>query len=206
MSIQQRAHRIHHRILLIVTLHQHRVERGDTPIPEVPCPLHQLGQPRKHRRRIPFTRRRLSRCQPNLSCRHRIPRQRVEHQQNMFTPSCVVLRYRGRRHRRTHSQQGALVRGRYQHHRPLASLLAQRVLHKLPHLAPAFPHQPDHRKISRSISCHHPNQRALTHTRTTKDSNSLPTTHRQHSIEHPQPCLQRLFNRLSLHRMRNPCV
>src|SRR4030088_1310680 len=56
VPIQQRPHRIHHWILLIVSLHQHRVEGRNAPIPEVPRPLHQLRKPRKHRRCISLTR------------------------------------------------------------------------------------------------------------------------------------------------------
>jgi len=45
VPIQQRPHRIHHRILLIVSLHQHRVEGRDASHSESSRPLHQLRQP-----------------------------------------------------------------------------------------------------------------------------------------------------------------
>src|ERR1700679_3703415 len=124
----------------------------------------------------------------------------------MFPSSRIKFRHSCCSHGRTHSQQWALVRSRHQHHRPLASLLSQRVLHKLSHLATAFPHQPHHCKISRCIARHHSNQRALTYPRTAKDPNSLPTSYCQHSIQHPQPRLQRFFDRRSLHRMRNHSI
>ena len=119
----------------------------------------------------------------------------------MLSAGCIKLRDRRRRHRCPHSQQRALVRSRHQHHRPLSSLLAQRVLHKLPHLSPSLAYQPDDSQICRCIPGHHSNQRALSHTRPAEDTHALSASYRQHSIQHAKSRLQWLSDHLTLHRV-----
>src|ERR1700677_2464976 len=103
MSIQQRPYGIHHRILQVVSFHQHGVESRDAPISKIPRTLHELRQAHKHRRCVPFARRRLSCCQSNLACSHRVSRQRIEHQQDMLPSRCIKLRYGCSSHRGAHS-------------------------------------------------------------------------------------------------------
>ena len=44
VAIEQCAHRIHQRILLIVAFHQHGIESGDAALREMPGPLDQPRQ------------------------------------------------------------------------------------------------------------------------------------------------------------------
>ncbi len=84
MPVEQRAHRVHQRILLVVALHQHRIKRRNRARAELPGALHQPRQPGKDRGRVALGRRRLPGRQTDLARRHGEARQRIEHQQHVL--------------------------------------------------------------------------------------------------------------------------
>ena len=70
VAIEQRAYRIHQRILLVVAFHQQTVKRGDAAVAKMSGALDQLGKQREYRRRVAFRRGRLAGGQSNFALRH----------------------------------------------------------------------------------------------------------------------------------------
>ena len=184
VAVEQRAHRIHQRILLIVALHQHGIKRGDRARAKLAGALHQPRQPREDRGRVALRRGRLAGRQSDLARGHGKARQRIEHQQHVLALRGKELRNGGRGQRRPHAQQRRLIGGRNHHHRARPALFAQRVFKKLAHLAAALAHQAHHRHIGFGVARHHADQRALAHARPAEDAHALPAAHGQQRIEH----------------------
>jgi hypothetical protein len=89
----------------------------------------------------------------------------------------MELRHRRRRHGRTHPQQRALIAGRDQHDRALASLFAERILHKFADLAATLAHQAHDGQVGCRVARHHSDQRAFAHARSPEDAHALSAPH-----------------------------
>ena len=69
---------------------------------------------------------------------------------------------------------------------------------KLPHLAPTLAYQANHRNIRFGVARHDADQRALAHSRTSKDADTLPSSHREQSVQSSDSRAERRLNRNSI--------
>src|SRR5215210_3431247 len=93
MAVQYGACRVADRILLIIALHEHRIESGDgaAPLRAVPGTLDELRQLCKNRRRITFGHRRLANRERDLALRHRIARERIHDEKHVLALIAEIL-------------------------------------------------------------------------------------------------------------------
>ena len=112
VSVQQRANGVHHRILLVIALHQHGVKRSDAAVRKTPGPFYQACQHVQHRRSVTFCSRRLAGRQSNFTLRHREPRDGIDNQQNVLAQSAEIFCDSRRRQGSANTQKRRLIGSR----------------------------------------------------------------------------------------------
>src|SRR5579883_1744761 len=206
MPVKKRARRIHNWLLLIVALHQHCIKSCNAPFAKSPRALHQARHATEHRWRISFGRRRLTRCQPDLTRSHGKPRQGIQHQKHMLALMRKIFSNSCRRKRGPQPQQRRLVRSRHHHNRTLPPFRPEALFEKFSDLAPTFSHQPNNDHVLFAVPRHHADQRALAHARSAEYPNTLAAPYCQHSINRANPRPQRLTDRHTLQGIWNSAI
>ena len=92
VAVEERAHGIDQRILLVIAFHQNCVKRRNAPVSEMPCALDQPREERKHGGRISLRRRRLTGCKADFALRHCEAGQRINDQKNVFAEAAKIFR------------------------------------------------------------------------------------------------------------------
>ena len=101
VAVEDRADRVGDRLVVVVAVDEHGVDRGDAAAAaHVAGAFEQRRQQREHRRRIALGRRRLAGGQTDFALRHREARHRIHHQQDVLAPGRGSTRRSSSRHRR----------------------------------------------------------------------------------------------------------
>ena len=126
MAIEDSAHRVGDRLVVVVALDQDGEDAGDGAFTRPGAgALQEPRQLREHSRRITFGARRLAGRQPDLALRHREAGDRIHQQQNVLGLIAEVLGDGEREIGRLTARQRWLVGGRNHHHRTRKTLLAE---------------------------------------------------------------------------------
>ena len=186
MAVENAAHCVGNRLVVIVAVDEHCEERRDGALLALTsrsCTLKQFRQLSKHGRRIALRRRRLTDAQTNLALRHRKASHGIHEQQNVFAFVAEVLSDRARHVRREAAAGGAFVRGRDHDHRTPAALFAQRILNEFLHFAATLANQADHDDIGVGAARQHRHQHRFADTRARKHAHALTAAERGEDID-----------------------
>ena len=166
----------------IIAFDQNRKEGSNGACSEVPCPLADFWQQRKHRRRIAFLSRRFARRKPNFALGHREPRDRIHDEQYTFFAIAEVLRDGKRDERRANPQGGGHIRGSDHHNRTRQPFGTELFFEKLANLSVALTDQRDHVHISGAMPRHGAEQSALADAAASEDADSLAFAARKQAV------------------------
>ena len=192
VSVEQRAHGVDQRILLVVAFHQHGVERGDAAAGETSGALDQPRQHAEHRRRVALGGGRLSGRQADFALRHGEAGQRVDHQQ---THACPAGRNIPQCWSRPAPRECAAAATGPKWKPPPPNALrpsSPSVFQKFAHFAAAFADQRQHRQVGRRAARHHADQRAFAHAAAAEDAQPLSPAAGQKAVDGANAAAQRL--------------
>ena len=163
MAIEDGARGIRDRILLVVTLREHRIESGDGAPPRgaVTGALDQRGKPREDRRRITARRRRFADGEADLTLRLGKPCQRIHDQEHGQSALAKIFGDGRGEPRAMQANQRRVVGRRRHHHGTAAAFGAENAIHEFLHFAAALAYQADDDDVGAGVARHHAEQHAL---------------------------------------------
>src|SRR5688500_17680456 len=127
-------------------------------------------------------------------------RQRIHHQQHVFTFIAEILGDRRRHLSGADAEQRSVVAGRRNDDALAQARLAESILKKFLHLASALTDERDYRDISAGVSRNARDQRALAHARPREDAHPLALTAGEQAVDSADTGGDRLPNRLAMQR------
>ena len=193
MAVEDAAHGIRHRLVMVVAVHQHAEDAGDGALLGArPRPFQQTRQFGEYGRRIALGGRRLAGRQPDLALRHGKAGDRIHQHQHIFAEVAEIFRDRQRQIGRLAAHQRRFVRGRDHHHGARETGRAQIVLQEFLHLAAALADQADHRNVGRHVAGQHRQKHRFADTRARKDAHALAAADGEKGIERAHAEIERL--------------
>ena len=193
MAVEDAAHGVRHRFVVVVAVHQHAEDAGDgASFRARPGALQQARQLGEHRRRIAFGGRRLAGREPDLALRHGKARHRVHQHQHVLADVAEIFGDRQRQIRRLPAHQRRLVGSGYHHHRTREARRAEIVLQEFLHLAAAFADQTDDRNVGRHVAGEHGQQHRFADAGAGEDAHALAAADGEEGIERAHPEIERL--------------
>ena len=188
MAVEDASHGVGDRLVHVVAVDEHGVQRGDRTGRRRARALQQLREHREDGRRVAARRGRLADRQADLALGHREARDRVHHQHHVAALVAEVLRDRGRRERGLQAHQRGLVGRGHDDHRARQALGPEVALHELENLSTALADQADHVDLGRRRPGDHAQQRRLTDAGAGEDAEALaaPAGHQRIQGAHAQ--------------------
>ena len=187
VSVEDAAHGIGDRVIVVVAVDQHRDDRGDRALAGAARAgaLEQLRQVGEHRGRIAARHRMLAGAGCDLAQRMREASDGIEHQQHAVATLAEML---GDAHRgvgRALAHHGALVAGRHDGNRLGHVLLADRVFEEFAHLAAALADQRHDHRVECVGAGQHGEQRRLADAGAGEDAEALAEAKRREDVDDP---------------------
>ena len=173
VAVQQPSHGIANRIVRIVGLDEHGIERGNAPLRAASGTFDELRQKCIYRRRKTSRRGRFAGGEADLALRQSESGQRVHDQEHVFALIAKVLGNRRGRRRGLHAHQRRLVAAGHDHNalgQPGGSQIAFDEFVDFP---PALADQRDDVDVGRRVASHHAQENAFADARAGEDSHPL---------------------------------
>ncbi len=194
VAVENGAHVVGDRVLLVVAFHQHGVERGDAAaaLRPVARALHQRRQLGEHRGRKTARRRGLACGQRHFAQRQGVAGDRIHQQQHVQPLVAVILGHRGGQTRAANAGQRRGV-GRGGHHDgPAAPFHAQNVFDELFDLTAPLADEAHHDDVGIGVARHHAQQHALAHAAAREQPHARATAHGEQRIDRAHAHVERL--------------
>ncbi len=176
MAVQDAAHGVRNRFIMIVAFHQHGEQAGDGPGTFMQTRTGAFQQPRQFGEDgggVTLAGGRLAGRQADLALGHGEAGHRIHQQQDI---EAIVAQLLGHRHGdigRLAAHQRRFVAGRGDHDGAGQAALAQIVLDELLHFAATFADQADHDGVGVGVARQHGQQRGFAHARAGEDAHAL---------------------------------
>ena len=187
MPIQNGARLVSDGFVVVVPVHQHRVDAGHGPNRTRTGPFQQLSHHRESRRRVTASGGRFTYGQADFALRHAGTGQGIHHQQDVAARVPVVLSDPGSSESGAFAQHRGLIRSRHHHDRTGQTLLAQVIFQKLPDLPPALAHQGDNTDFGIRAASNHRHQSRFADPGTGKQANALASPQSHQGVQNPHP-------------------
>ena len=193
MAVEDAAHGVGDRLVVVVAVDQHGEDAGDGALPlgAGPGPLQQPRQLGEHRRRIALGGRRLAGGEADLALRHGKARDRIHQHQHVLAFVAEIFGDGERQVGGLAAHQRRLVGGGDHHHRAGEAGVAEIVLQEFLHLAAAFADQPDHRDVGRHVARQHRQQHRFADAGAGENAHALAAAAGQEGIERAHAEIER---------------
>ena len=201
VPIEGRPRDVGDRFVHILAVHQHGVDRGDTPALGWPSAFHQVGEQAEDGWRVAFGCRRFARGKADLALGHRHAGQTVEEKHDVEPLGAVGLGDGRRRARGAEAHRRRVVAGRSDHHAVLQGLNAKVMFDEVAHLTAAFADEGDDRDVRLGAARQHPQEGRLADARSGEDADPLPASEREEAVDRAHAAGHGLGDRLAVQRV-----
>jgi len=203
MTVENRAGRVGDGVLLVVTLGQHRIERGDRAAAgrAVARALNECRQLGEDRRRIAFRRGRLADRERDLALCHRVTRERVHQQQHMLALVAEIFGERGGVSGALHAQQRRDVGRRGDDDRTREPVFAEDLLDEFLHFAAPLADEADHDDFGTRVARHLAEQHRFTDARAGEQTHALTASDGEQSVDRTHAYVEHPVDRFALQRV-----
>ena len=202
VAVENRAGGVGHRLVEIVTVHEHGVDAGDATGGGIAGALQQARKIGEHRGRIALGGGRFAGGEADLAPGHRDARDRVHHEQHLLALVAEVFGDRRGHERTAGAHERGLIAGGHDHDGAGETFLTQRVLDELAYFTTALTEQRDHVHIGLRVARNHTEHGRLADAGTGEDADALATTDREQSVDRAHARFHRTVDRVAREGIR----
>ena len=206
VPVERGARDVRDRIVHLIALHQHRVQRGNAPAVIAAGTLREPRNETEHGGRVAAGGRGFARGEADLALGRGHPREAVEEEEDVAAFRAETLRNRGRRAGRDEAQRGGSIARGCDNHAASEGLGAEVPLDEISDFTATLTDKRDHREIRVRAAREHAQEGALAHARTGENAHALTATKGEEAIDRPDPRRQGLRNQLTIERIGRICV